>query len=82
MAIVHSSFYRFTPVADPAAFADWLREAAVGLGGVVLVAAEGLSAAVAGEAEAVQAFEAKAATLLAQADAQRALSCSLAFASE
>jgi len=63
MAIVHSSFYRFTPVADPAAFADWLREAAVGLGGVVLVAAEGLSAAVAGEAEAVQAFEAR---LLAQ----------------
>ncbi len=57
MAIVHSSFYRFTPVADPAAFAAWLREAAAGLGGVVLVAAEGLSAAIAGEAEAVHAFE-------------------------
>ncbi len=59
MAIVHSSFYRFTPVADPAAFAAWLREAAAGLGGVVLVAAEGLSAAIAGEAEAVHAFEAR-----------------------
>lgn len=59
MAFVHSSFYRFTPVADPVAFAAWLREAAHGLGGVVLVAEEGLSAAIAGEAGAVQAFEAR-----------------------
>jgi len=57
MAFVHSSFYRFTPVADPAAFAVWLRETATGLGGVVLVAGEGLSAAIAGEAAAVHAFE-------------------------
>ncbi|WP_457418363.1 oxygen-dependent tRNA uridine(34) hydroxylase TrhO [Roseateles sp. P5_E7] len=57
MSLVHSSFYRFTPVADPTAFAAWLREAARGLGGVILVATEGLSAAIAGEAEAVQAFE-------------------------
>jgi UPF0176 protein len=59
MALLHSSFYRFTPMADPAAFAVWLRErgAALALGGVVLVAAEGLSAAIAGEAEAVQALE-------------------------
>ncbi len=48
-------------MADPAAFADWLRVrgAALSLGGVVLVASEGLSAAIAGEAEAVQAFEAE-----------------------
>ncbi|WP_457352272.1 oxygen-dependent tRNA uridine(34) hydroxylase TrhO [Roseateles sp. P5_D6] len=58
MPLVHSSFYRFTPVADPTAFAAWLREAAAGLGGVILVAGEGLSAAVAGPAEVVAAFEA------------------------
>ncbi|RZJ06621.1 MAG: hypothetical protein EOP39_18635 [Rubrivivax sp.] len=57
MSWVHSSFYRFTPVADPVAFAAWLREAASALGGVILVAEEGLSAAIAGEASAVQAFE-------------------------
>ncbi|RZL38816.1 MAG: hypothetical protein EOP35_04995 [Rubrivivax sp.] len=59
MPVVHSSFYRFTPIADPAAFAEWLRErgAALGLGGVILVAEEGLSAAIAAEAEAVQKFE-------------------------
>jgi UPF0176 protein len=61
MTLVHSSFYRFTPQADPAGFAAWLRErgAAGGLGGVVLVAPEGLSAAIAGEADAVRAFEAE-----------------------
>ncbi len=59
MTLVHSSFYRFTPVADPAALAAWVREAAKGLGGVVLVADEGLSAAIAGDAEAVHAFEAE-----------------------
>lgn len=65
MPVVHSSFYRFTPMADPTGFAEWLRArgAALGLGGVVLVAAEGLSAAIAGEAAAVQALEAE---LLAQ----------------
>jgi UPF0176 protein len=59
MAFVHSSFYRFTPVPDPVAFAAWLRDAAPGLGGVVLVAEEGLSAAIAGTADAVAAFEAR-----------------------
>ena len=58
MSLVHSSFYRFTPVADPTAFAAWLREAAAGLGGVVLVAEEGLSAAVAGPADVLARFEA------------------------
>ncbi|MFG6414212.1 rhodanese-related sulfurtransferase [Roseateles sp. DC23W] len=59
MPLLHSSFYRFTPMADPAGFAEWLRErgAALSLGGVVLVAEEGLSAAIAGEADAVHAFE-------------------------
>ncbi len=61
MALLHSSFYRFTPMADPTAFADWLRErgAALALGGVVLVAPEGLSAAIAGEADNVHAMEAE-----------------------
>ncbi len=58
MSLVHSSFYRFTPVPDPVAFAAWLREAGAGLGGVVLVASEGLSAAVAGPAEVLARFEA------------------------
>jgi UPF0176 protein len=61
MPLVHSSFYRFTPIADPTAFAAWLREAARGLGGVVLVAPEGLSAAVAGPAEVLACFEAEVA---------------------
>lgn len=57
--ILHSSFYRFTPVSDPAGLAGWLRErgSALNLGGVVLVAAEGLSAAIAGKAQAVHALE-------------------------
>ncbi|MBV8035495.1 rhodanese domain-containing protein [Roseateles sp.] len=58
MSLVHSSFYRFTPVADPDALAGWLREAAAGLGGVVIVAGEGLSAAVAGPAQTLAGFEA------------------------
>lgn len=59
MALLHSSFYRFTPMADPTGFAQWLRArgAALQLGGVVLVAEEGLSAAIAGEAADVQALE-------------------------
>jgi UPF0176 protein len=59
MALLHSSFYRFTPMADPTGFAEWLRErgAALGLGGVVLVAPEGISGAIAAKAVAVQAFE-------------------------
>jgi UPF0176 protein len=61
MAFVHSSFYRFTPMADPPAFAAWLRMrgAELALGGVVLVAEEGLSAAIAGETQAVAALEAE-----------------------
>ncbi|HEY8876475.1 MAG TPA: rhodanese-like domain-containing protein [Roseateles sp.] len=61
MPLVHSSFYRFTPMPDPTGFAETLRErgAELALGGVILVAQEGISAAIAGEAEAVQAFETK-----------------------
>ncbi|MDR7272935.1 UPF0176 protein [Pelomonas saccharophila] len=61
MALLHSSFYRFTPMPDPTGFAESLRlrGAELALGGVVLVAEEGLSAAIAGEAEAVRAFEAE-----------------------
>jgi UPF0176 protein len=60
MAFVHSSFYRFTPMPDPGGFAESLRRrgAELALGGVVLVAEEGISAAIAGEANAVQSFEA------------------------
>ena len=58
MSLVHSSFYRFTPVADPAALAAWLREAAAGLGGTATVAEEGLSAALAGPGDKLAAFEA------------------------
>lgn len=56
--VVHSSFYRFTPVDDPTALAEWLRTAAAGLGGVILVAEEGLSAALAGPVDTLTAFEA------------------------
>jgi UPF0176 protein len=61
MAFVHSSFYRFTPMPDPTGFAQKLRErgAELGLGGVVLVAHEGLSAAIAGAAADVAAIEAE-----------------------
>ena len=61
MAVLHSSFYRFTPMPDPTGFAEWLRQrgAELALGGVVLVAEEGLSAAIAGEEAAVHAIEAE-----------------------
>ncbi len=57
-ALVHSAFYRFTPVADPAAAAATLRALAAELFGAITVAAEGLNGAVAGPQAAVQAFEA------------------------
>lgn len=59
MPVVHSSFYRFTPIPDPTGFAETLRArgAELTLGGVVLVAEEGISAAITGEADAVRIFE-------------------------
>ncbi|MDC6167098.1 oxygen-dependent tRNA uridine(34) hydroxylase TrhO [Paucibacter sp. XJ19-41] len=56
---IHSSFYRFVALSDPEGVAARLRElVAVGLGGNILVAAEGISGAVAGEPDVLQAFEA------------------------
>jgi len=56
--VLHSAFYRFTPVADPAALAERLRALAAGLQGSIVVAAEGLNGTVAGATAAVGAFEA------------------------
>jgi UPF0176 protein len=53
----HTSFYRFVPLAEPEAVAAWLRERAGPLLGSVLVAHEGVSGALAGEAAAVDDFE-------------------------
>ena len=57
-AWLHSAFYRFTPLDDPAALAQQLRRFAVGLLGSVVVAPEGLSGAVAGSPAGIAAFEA------------------------
>jgi len=57
-ALVHSAFYRFVPLADPAAAAAALRAAAHELLGSVFVAHEGINGAVAGTPQAVAAFEA------------------------
>ncbi|MEF7612620.1 rhodanese-like domain-containing protein [Aquincola sp. MAHUQ-54] len=57
-ALLHSAFYRFTPLADPAAAAAAVRRLAAGLQGSITLAAEGLSGAVSGTAAAVHAFEA------------------------
>ena len=56
--LVHTAFYRFTPLADPAAAAVTLRELAAELFGAITVASEGLNGAVAGSPAAVRAFEA------------------------
>ncbi len=63
-AMVHSAFYRYVALPDPAAMADALRRLGARLGapqafgGSVIVAAEGINAVVAGTREAVDAFEA------------------------
>ena len=57
---LHSAFYRFTEVADPAATADALRELAQrwpDLQGAILLATEGINGAVAGSERSVEAFE-------------------------
>lgn len=56
--LLHSAFYRFTPLADPAAAAATLRMLAADLFGAITVAAEGLNGAVSGPDAAVRAFEA------------------------
>ena len=57
-ALLHSAFYRFTPLADPMAAADALRALAQDLKGSIVAAAEGVNGTVAGSAEAVATFEA------------------------
>jgi len=56
--LVHTAFYRFTPLPDAAAAAQTLRELAGALFGAITVAPEGINGAVAGTPAAVQAFEA------------------------
>jgi len=55
---LHSSFYRFVPVADPPALAEVVRALAQGLRGAIVVATEGISGAVAGAPATLVAFEA------------------------
>ena len=57
-ALLHSAFYRLTPLVDPAALAQQLPALAAGLLGSIVVAPEGLSGAVAGSPAAIEAFEA------------------------
>ncbi|HEY1092376.1 MAG TPA: rhodanese-like domain-containing protein [Burkholderiaceae bacterium] len=54
----HLSFYRFVSLSDPEAVAARLREIGQGLGGNALVAAEGISAALGGPPETLDAFQA------------------------
>jgi UPF0176 protein len=58
-SLLHSSFYRFVHLPDPEAAAHELRSLgrAMGLGGSVVVAAEGVNGTVAGPATQVEAFE-------------------------
>jgi len=55
--LLHSAFYRFTPLSDPAAAALAICTLAQGLFGSITVAGEGLNGAVAGPIAAVLAFE-------------------------
>ena len=57
-ALIHTAFYRFTPLADATAAAATLRELAAALLGAITVAPEGLNGALAGSPAAVLAFEA------------------------
>jgi UPF0176 protein len=58
-ALLHSAFYRFTPLLDPVAAAAVVRALAQaqGLFGSMVLATEGINGAVSGAAEAVLAFE-------------------------
>jgi UPF0176 protein len=57
-SLLHSAFYRFTPLTDPAAAAEALRVLARDLQGSIVLAHEGISGTVAGAPDAVAAFEA------------------------
>src|SRR6478735_3550187 len=61
-ALVHTSFYKFTPLPQPELAAAMLREliagqAAGGLAGSILVATEGINGMLAGSPAAVEHFE-------------------------
>ncbi|MDC8785559.1 oxygen-dependent tRNA uridine(34) hydroxylase TrhO [Roseateles koreensis] len=56
-AHTHSSFYRFVTLPEPERVAQRLREISTALGGNILVAPEGISAAIAGPALALADFE-------------------------
>jgi UPF0176 protein len=58
-SLLHSAFYRFVPLVDPEAAAQELRElgSALGLGGSIIVATEGVNGTVAGIAAQVEEFE-------------------------
>ena len=67
MSLLHTAFYKFTPLPDPEHFAARLRELAAqqqtaddeaGLTGSILVAAEGINGMLAGTAQALDRFEA------------------------
>lgn len=55
--MIHTAFYHFTPVADPAELARWVKTNALGLMGTVLVASEGINGAMAGDEADVAQFE-------------------------
>ena len=55
--MIHTAFYYFTPVADPPELAHWVKTNAHGLMGTVLVAAEGINGAMAGDEADVAQFE-------------------------
>ena len=55
--ILHSSFYRLTPVADPRALANQILHWAEGLVGSLIIARQGVSGAVAGSPATVADFE-------------------------
>lgn len=57
-SLLHSAFYRFTPVADPVATADALRALARELTGSIVLASEGINGTVAGTSDAIGDFEA------------------------
>jgi len=57
-SLLHSAFYRFAAIADPAAAADAVRALARNLTGSIVLANEGINGTVAGTSEAVAGFEA------------------------
>lgn len=56
-ALIHSSFYKFVPIADPAAWAAHLRVLSANVQGSILVAEEGINGMVAGTADVLTIFE-------------------------